>query len=228
MEDKAPIISELPLIKFQDKDKIDSIRKGKIYMKSLKWYREHENEDGNTIVGDEFEGVLYLSDAKLFFPTTNELINVQHEAVQTSFSNDFVFCMFGMYPNKTSFKFSKEQKDELSTFGNTALIITNREEFIRRMIEKAQEENIKIYNDFVRYYSNKTDNINIIHSLTQGMQNIAFWKRDRYILQQEYRFLLHSVNTENDHYILDIGDISQISTVIDTTSVLNSTIDRLL
>ena len=226
MEYKEHLISGLPLIKFQDKDKIDLIQQGKIYMKTLKWYREHESENGDTIVGDEFEALWFLRDAEIIIPDTNEIIKVKNEAIQTSFSNDFVFCMFGMYANKSFFEYSEEQKNELNSFGDTALIITDREEFIKRMISAAKKENIELYAGFVRYYSTEYDNANMICSLVDGMQNIAFWKRNSYSLQQEYRFLLHSVNTDKDYFILDIGDISDISIVMKATSALNAQIKK--
>ncbi len=227
MRQTEHLVSELPLIKFQSKENIDSIRQGKIYMKTLKWYREHENENGDTIVGDEYEALWFLRDAEIIFPDINEIVKVSNEAIHTTFSNDFVFCMFGIYPKKDCFEYSEEQKAELASFGDTALLITNKNEFIKRMVIAAKREKMKLYAGFVSYYNPGTDNANMILSLIDGMHNIAFWKRNRYSLQQEYRFLLHSPNTDKDHFILEIGDISDISVVMKTSSALNARIEKL-
>ena len=40
-------IKGMPLIKFQDKDKIKSLQSGKIYAKTLEYYRKREEETGD-------------------------------------------------------------------------------------------------------------------------------------------------------------------------------------
>lgn len=204
-------INGFPLIKFQDEEKIQKIQQGKIYMKTLSWYRKHEAANGNTVVGDELEGLLHFSNAKLFIPDLNEHISIDNEAIKTTYSNDFAFCMFCVNPKLQDFRFSEEQKKDLRSFGDTALIITDTNEFIKRILLSTEKLGIKCYHGIVNYYDVNVDNANMIFSLLSGMHNVAFWKRNSYALQQEYRFLLHNVQTDNDYFILDIGDISDIS-----------------
>lgn len=59
-------------------------------------------------------------------------------------------------------------------------------------------------------------------SLLGGMWNIAFWKRDSYVYQQEVRFVFAPGDENTDHIGLDIGDISDISTIIPAKSVLSA------
>lgn len=219
-------IKGFPLIKFQDSEKIEKIQQGKIYMKTLKWYREHEAASGDTVVGDELEGLLHFSNANLIIPDLGEYIEINNGAMKTPYSNDFVFCMFSINPKQQNFKFSEEQKKELLSFGDTALIITDTNEFIKRLLASAEKLKLKVYHGVVNYYDVNVDDGNMLISLLSGMQNVAFWKRDSYALQQEYRFLLHSVKTDDDYYILDIGDISDISISIKTTSILNAEVKR--
>ena len=54
------------------------------------------------------------------------------------------------------------------------------------------------------------------------MWNIAFWKRDRYLYQQEVRFVFVSDNKNLDHIELNIGDISDISVTMSANQILNS------
>lgn len=49
---------------------------------------------------------------------------------------------------------------------------------------------------------------------------IAFWKREKYSYQQEYRFLVHDF--VDDHLSVDIGDISDITDIVKTEELLNT------
>lgn len=224
MSKSENIIVGPPLIKITTSDRIKSLLQGKIYMKSLKWYREYEAANSDTVVGDEFDGVLYFTDATLSIPDTGEAAEIKNSAMKTDYSDDFAFCMFSVYPNLPAFKFSEEQKKELLTFGDTALLITNTYEFVRRMSVAAEKFGLTLYSGKVNYYSPDIDSVDKMISLLAGMHNVAFWKRDSYSLQQEYRFLLHSVKTDDDFFILDIGDISDISVVMETTTMLKAEI----
>lgn len=217
-------IKGFPLIKFQCKDKIKNIRQGEIYMKNLKWYRERETANGNTVVGDKLEGLLHFSNASLKIPDLDYQIDMNNEALQTDYTNDFAFCMSYINPQLQNFRFSEEQKKELLSFGDTALLITDTYEFIRRILNSAENKGLKAYHGKVNYYDVNVDSAAMILSLLQGMHNVAFWKRDSYALQQEYRFLLHSVKTDDDFFILKIGDISDISVVMETTTMLKAEI----
>lgn len=224
MSKNENIIVGPPLIKITTRDRVKSLLQGKIYMKSLKWYREHEAANNDTVVGDEFDGVLYFTDATFTILNTCETAEIKNSAMKTNYSDDFAFCMFSVYPNSATFKFSEEQKKELLTFGDTTLLITNTYEFVKRMSISAEKLGLTLYQGKVNYYNPNIDNGNKIISLLAGMHNVAFWKRDSYSLQQEYRFLLHSVKTDGDFFILDIGDISDISVVMDTTTMLKAEI----
>lgn len=47
-------VKGLPLIKFQDEDKINSLQSGKLYAKTLEYYRKREEETGDCEVGDRY------------------------------------------------------------------------------------------------------------------------------------------------------------------------------
>ena len=63
-------------------------------------------------------------------------------------------------------------------------------------------------------------------SLIQGTHNIAFWKRESYKEQQEFRIVIPKENCAKDHIELDIGDISDISKMFSTEQVLSSKIHK--
>ncbi|HHX59179.1 MAG TPA: hypothetical protein GX707_00315 [Epulopiscium sp.] len=215
-------IKGFPLIKFQDNDKIKRFRQGILYMKNLQYYRDLEKSNGDGTIGDMFEAMLHINEGKLIIPELGEEIEIKDDLITTDFSNGFVFCMFGINENVKSFQFTDKQKQEIFNFGDRALLITDRHEFLKRIFSTAVEKSLKVFHGSVKYYDEHVDSVNLLASLTNGMENIAFWKRDKYRYQQEYRFVIQSVDTTEDYFELNIGDISDISKEIKTSVLLNS------
>ena len=196
----------MPLIKFQDADKIKSLQAGKIYAKTLGYYRKREEETGDCEVG--------------------ETVAVNDDLLKTSESNDFVFCMFGVNPKKEKFRFTDKQKEKMLSFGDTALIVLDHDEFIRRVKVAAEQAGYKVYFKPVQYYDPTIDGGNMLISLLAGMWNIAFWKRDSYSYQQEVRFVFTPGDENIDHIELDIGDISDITAIISAKSALSAIVEK--
>ncbi len=147
--------------------------------------------------------------------------------IRTANSNDFVFCMFGIYPNLTSFSFTDKQKEKMLSFGDTALLVLDCEEFIQRVFSSAKNAGYETRFGAVQYFNPAEDNGKMITSLKDGMWNIAFWKRDKYTYQQEGRFVFTPGNGD-DHIELDIGDISDITAVLPSKTVLTARVEKKL
>lgn len=216
-----------PLIKFQSADRIESLRKGHLYAKTLKYYRDLEKETGDNEIGDEFEAMFHVNEGYLRVPETGEEICLNDSLIQTANSNDFVFCMFGIYPSLNKFFFTDKQKEKMLSFGDTALIVLDSDEFIRRVLAAAEREGYEAHFGAVNYFDPTVDSVNVIVSLLKGMWNIAFWKRDKYTYQQEGRFIFTPGNGD-DHINLDIGDISDITAVIPSKKVLSAMVEKKL
>ena len=200
----------MPLIKFQDADKIKSLQAGKIYAKTLGYYRKREEETGDCEVGDKYEAMIHINEATIYFPDTGET----------------VFCMFGVNPKKEKFRFTDKQKEKMLSFGDTALIVLDHDEFIRRVKVAAEQAGYKVYFKPVQYYDPTIDGGNMLISLLAGMWNIAFWKRDSYSYQQEVRFVFTPGDENIDHIELDIGDISDITAIISAKSALSAIVEK--
>lgn len=214
-----------PLIKFQSAERINSLQRGHLYAKTLKYYRELEKETGDDEIGDEFEAMLHINKGHFRILDTGEEIPLNDTLMQTDNSDDFVFCMFGIYPSSQSFSFSDEQKEKMLSFGDTALVILDSEEFIKRVTTAAEAKGYKAHFGAVKYFDPTVDNANILISLLNGMWNIAFWKREKYIYQQEGRFVFTDGNGE-DHIDLDIGDISDISIILPSKAILSAMVQK--
>lgn len=219
-------VKGIPLIKFQNEDKIKKLQDGLVYMNTLEWYRKHENLNGNMVIGDSFEGMLHFNDAELFLPDLGETISLNGDLMKTTHSNDYAFCMFGVNPNLMTFKFTEKQKKEMLSFGDTALLILDSDEFIKRIDKAAKEKGYKLYKNFVKYFDEHKDHVDIFMSLMLGGQNIAFWKRASYAYQNEFRFVINAENLNDEHLELDIGNIKDISAIMKTSSILNAEVFR--
>mgnify|MGYP004665921087 FL=1 len=108
------------------------------------------------------------------------------------------------------------------SFGDTALVVLDSEEFIRRVNIAAKNAGYQAEFNSVNYYNPNIDGGNMLFSLRAGMWNIAFWKRDSYIYQQEVRFVFRPGAENVDHIELDIGDISDITAIISAEKALSA------
>lgn len=214
-----------PLIKFQSAERIKSLREGHLYAKTLQYYRDLEKETGDDAIGDEFEAMWHINEGFLRFPDTGEVVELNDTLMPTANSNDFVFCMFGIYPALNSFTFTDKQKEKMLSFGDTALIVLDSEELIRRVFGAAGKAGYEAHFGAVQYFNPAEDNANMIISVLKGMWNVAFWKRDKYTYQQEGRFVFTPGNGQ-DHIELDIGDISDITAVLPSKTVLAAMVEK--
>ena len=219
-------IKGIPLIKFKSREIIESLQSGKIYLSCLKWFRDYENDSGDMVIGDSLEGMLHVVDGTMINKSTGEHLELSKSTLYTSASNSFVYCMSCINPNTERFEYSELQKKDFKEFGDTALVILDSADFINRVRKAATDKGYTIYFDRVHYYDTNIDTVDVWLSMFQGIHNIAFWKRKEYEHQQEFRMLIPADNCTDDHIELDIGDISDISSIFTTEQVLNGIVER--
>ena len=224
--EKLQIVGE-PLIKFTPTERVDGILKGNLYMKRCQYFRDKEKETSDDTVGDALEALWHINEAYIFIPDTGEFHVLKDTGIQTTRSNDFVFCMFGIGKSKDQFSFTEKQKTEIKKFGDSAIVITDTGELRNRIMNAANERNLQVRCGYVSYYDNAVDSAETLVPIIRNMGNVAFLKRNKYAYQQEYRVILNADGIdEEDHFILEIGDISDIAVVIDTEKILNSVVKK--
>ncbi len=213
-----------PLIKFQSSCIINKIVKGSIYMNSLKVFRERYNQKLDEEIGDPCEGMLYINTEHMIvqYETHIEAKQAKNVIIPTANSDDYVFCMFGINPkSRQSFCFSDEQKKKWLEIYDTALLITDSDDFLYRIAVASQSRNLELSGGFVNYYNEKSGYISQwLSALKNGTNSVAYYKRMRYAYQQEFRITAPS--SKEDHLEIDIGDISKISEVFPLEIFLNS------
>lgn len=221
---------DLPIVKFQNKEIIEKIQSGKMYLKNLEWFREKERQTGDMTIGDLLEGMLHISEGYIQIYDSDgkviECVPLTDSAITTSFSNAFVFCATNIFPDENGNVFADNQKPVFKEFGDTALVIENKGEFIKRIYKAAKGLGYEVFCGVVNYYNKDEDNANMLLSLLHGMHNIAFWKPDTYKVQQEFRIVLWKKGANKDYIEFDIGDISDISKVISIEEALRIQIKK--
>lgn len=223
------------LMKFGAKKNIESLYNGTLYMKNLKFYIEQEKATGDTNMGDILEGQLpfYNVSVSLYNQDTNKHIlsaKSSNMNLNFGFSDYPVFCIF-MFDKRNivdiktekdteiaSYRFTDEQREILKKFGDTCLMITDVGEFIRMFEKAVVEEGYVSYRDKVKYYTNNEQNH--FNDVINNEHRCAYWKRSIYEPQQEYRFLVEK--KVEDNLSINIGDLSKISQIIETETILNS------
>lgn len=226
------------LIKLGAEENLKKLQSGELYMKNLQYYVDLEKGTSDENVGDMYDGQMLLRDVKIsmYSVDTNRFLG-QIIAPKASMNLGYlkcpVFCMYMFdYRNHTSeelngnilkvrYQFTEEQLEKLPNFGTHALIIKNGNEFVDRVKNGLLANNIGYTRDSVQYYA--CNNLEHLKQVNGDNSRIAFWKRDKYAYQQEYRFLAH---TEVDDFLsINIGDISDITELISMDELLNTCLE---
>lgn len=226
------------LMKFGSENNLQKLQAGQLYMKNLKYYVNLEKEKDDEAVGDKYDGQMVLQDVKIsmFTVDTHEFV-ARFDAPAVSMNLGYldcpVFCMF-MFDFRNhvdehlsgdnltvKYQFTEEQLAKMPTFGDSVLIIKNGDEFINRVKKGLLDAGYGFTRDHVQYYG--FNNLEHLKQVQKDNSRIAFWKRDKYSYQQEYRLLVHDFI--DDCLSVDIGDISDISELLRTEELLNTYVE---
>lgn len=223
------------LMKFGSEENLKKLQAGQLYMKNLKYYVDLEKTTDDADVGDKYDGQMVLQDIKINMYTvdTNKFIaqfNAPTASMDLGYSQCPVFCMFMFdYRNHVEehldgenltvkYQFTEEQLKKMPNFGDSVLIIKNGDEFVNRVKKGLLNAGYGFTRDHVQYYA--FNNVEHLKQVQKDNSRIAFWKRDKYSYQQEYRFLVHDF--VDDYLSVDIGDISDITQLLRTEELLNT------
>ncbi|NFH34360.1 hypothetical protein FDC49_18060 [Clostridium sporogenes] len=204
------------LIKFAEKyEYVKMAQEGKLYMNSIGCYKKIE-EEVKYLRKDESEGI-----CRNYQPNKNKLIinnmiiDPEHieGSIKVSKNKDLkkhIYCMYSLYYQNDSISHKDLIIDKkVKEFGEWFLLINDVSEFLQRVSKKLKTLNVDFKGKLVEYkdlnkYNGKVD---------------LFTKNANYAYQKEYRIVLDCYN--EDPYILDIGDISDISKIGQTKDIFN-------
>jgi hypothetical protein len=225
------------LIKFGDKNDLMKLQKGELYMKNLQYYNDLEIK-GNSGKPDKIDGKWLLKKGSIIIldPKNNAPIGVA-EILETVLAFGIkkhpVFCLFGLDDRNCGectdddtnitfhMEFTKQQKQKLEKgLGEYAMVVVDAEKFIKQITAKLKEEEIIYIWKLVQY--NDGNSPERIEFIKENNCNIAFNKeKSDYEYQQEYRLFIINQEVE-DHFIIDVGDLSDFTKIISTKQLINS------
>lgn len=136
--------------------------------------------------------------------------------------------MFGIPDQTEHFQFSDEQRTHMKSFGDSALIILDSNEFIDRVNEAAKIQGYTTLFGKVNYIDTSNDYANVFLSMQEDIRHVALWKRIMYEYQKECRFIFSPGKANVDHLELQIGDISDISVIVPAESALTAVVNKCL
>jgi hypothetical protein len=205
------------LIKIGEEQHIDKLQKsGLIYSKTVKYFREREIEEFE-LRRDKYEGAqnsIRINNLKLSIENKELPFNFQKGRFNTfnhKIDLNHVFCLYAAYEEHANGKPFVDER--VANFGNTALLITNPGEFVRR-VEEFSRNKFGCSYSLVKYYPDNED----YSKLT------VFHKPDYYNFQREFRF--HFDHIANEDLVFKIGSIEDISIKIEASKLVGLTMEK--
>ena len=208
----------------------EDFRNGILYANRLSYFRDLENDQRS----DPHEGVIFWSEQGASFTLT---VTLPDDVDTVTLTEDDLVGPIEVTPDSASFlnifcmyicrdlKFSKYlpegavrmdfgiHKECVRNFGEYAIVVTDSAEFLTR-VRKAAETNCIVGRYGAVKYQDPIDRpANLLHTL-----ELPFYKNAKFEYQQEFR-IVFDVNADNESAIcLNIGDISDISSMVVLTS----------
>jgi hypothetical protein len=217
---------------FREEEHRDDFINGKLFMNRLSVFKGYEDAKENNI-GDRFEAVsgwyqpthVSLEIAGIEVPSADisAPISVQME----SHNNLNIFCMYAVHSNEVK-HISEETIDdfrehmkisaEIENLGDYCAIVYNCTEFNTRTLDAIKKYRFSGSMGLVKYYDPETFSGNI------EPDQAAFHKQLNFKHQKEYRIAIDRQQPGLDHFLLNIGNISDIC-ITCKTSEINSMLE---
>ena len=235
------------LMKVAPLDRLQQMQKGLIYMNSLEYFSNLKGEDGIKVRSDELEAVYAQFQTGVTRNNRRIEISLSHPAFGSfdippkthatlnvpSPANTFIFCMTSIGEDRCgqirNLKGNKYYMDRrMKKFGSHTLIISDPAKFFARY-SKAMNSNPGYY---TADYMDGGCGLVEYKKLNKLKNKVGLFVKDKdYSWQDEYRFVMganESLLNQSGALELDIGDISDISFIMETKQLIQEplTVDR--
>ena len=220
---------------FEKKEWADEFLQGKLFLNSLRYFKEIEGKDGR---GDDNEGAIFFSleDSILTLGPTDPGTGDVSEVTITK--NDLaapmsmhpywydhinLLCMYACHTgdfqhisddNINDFRKHIEIPEECVSLGEYAIIINDGPEFLRRTRAAAELKGYRFWKGLVTYHYPEAGT----PTTGTGIEPI-FHKLKEYEYQSEYRIAVDAHLDEPTPKKLSIGDISDIAFLMRTSEI---------
>ncbi|WP_062235742.1 hypothetical protein [Fictibacillus sp. FJAT-27399] len=208
---------------------IDSLIEGNLYMNNLQHYIDQEKKTGDRGQGDKLEASQVFSEIefKMYDQETGELaFTGTSESMNLRIDGDEkkpVFCIFALTSDNlsmveetdefyiTEMNFNDEEVEKMINEFGDQLAIIDPKNFIERVEKAFSEKGYGYVMSKVNYDDYTVNNTKRLGSYRKNNNEIFFWKDKYFENQNEYRFVITSIETD-EPITVNIGDISDITT----------------
>ncbi|MBJ2175545.1 hypothetical protein JBL43_14935 [Aureibaculum sp. A20] len=217
---KTPIL----FVKFGQKEHIEGLQnKGLLYLNTVDFFKKLESEQGAR--GDFLEGAseiknIYEQDESILTinPGGKDEIHLNLTKAQIRQFFNYkgnIFSLFSIFNNKKETQEIEFEKS-MKSFGDTALIITNVSEFLKRVKLELDRQKYKFDWRLVDYYNENERNLKELN---------IFSKASTFQNQNEFRIYVENVN--NKPLKIEIGSIKEISYIVESEKLTKLKIERI-
>ena len=205
----------------------DDFLSGCMYMNRLRYFTQIEDHDQRS---DKYEGLtswMQPNQIQLFIKD-HLITDIIHPLTirKKQDENCPILCLYTIHSgpyhsinedNIIEFKKCIKVKDIVRSFGDSAVLITNVTEFLKRFRSTAQKKGIGFEASLVEYFSYDSHNPNF--------DRPGFHKLKKYSDQNEYRIKLYLDDDLETPYRIEIGDLSDIAVKMTTNDLLAKNVE---
>ena len=221
---------------FHEEEYANDFVRGRLFANRLAYFKQIEGDDGR---GDEYEGAIMSGSDDLTVTLTPKDAETGEELSSVTIRGDdlaapiimqprwfdhiSVFCMYASFSgsiqniadgNAQRIKKRIEIPEACLKLGKHAVVITNTQEFLKRVKLAAERNRYRICGRLVRYYDPDVGTPPV-----QSDLETIFTKRMEYQYQSEFRFAIDTGDLGCDATILDVGNLDDIAICLDTSDI---------
>lgn len=210
------------LLKFGDEKHLKQLQEGKVYLNTMQFFREYEEKESDTVIGDKSEGFFefYAKSLQFRIPEDKSVITKIPNCTISFAINKIPYnmvCFYTIYEGNLDKKISEEDKEKLEIFGDHVLIIDQPNLFFHKLDQELINRGYGGERAPVQYCMDGKNVKQDIESFQANPETALFRKSERYSYQREYRYVLEGKS--NAPVIVDIGNISDFTTLFPTSEV---------
>ena len=206
---------------FDDEEEVRKFRGGTITVERLSHLRKYDSD----------EGTLFMHPTSLVIGPHNltpDLVGPVTAKLNWMDNLHILSLYAGNFSDETitdtdEFRRRLQVSDEFLRTKPMAVVITNTKEFIERIEAATTSKNFGLYRGLVKYFDPAVPNNEMFKNIDRrlpGLQALLFRKME-YQFRSEYRFIFITGSIGDDDVDLQIGDISDISIIVEAEK-LNS------
>ena len=219
-------------LKFGEKENLEKLQAGEVYMKEIKYYRNLEASSGKAGRGDRLDSCMVQRDVPIWIngikmPNVDLFVETNTIDEKTPVfccsclkEQDFLFdpVKREYIVDKKVFHIEKLKED----FGEFVLVISCPKIFLERIKETCETSNIDIRYQEVKYVDYEEKGNQWKKEYTNDLSHFFIKDKKRFEEQKEFRLLLANVFTDEgkDHYSITVpGGFKDISRIFPAEKV---------